>query len=66
MNLGALGKLKVLLKGVQQYIYILLEDPSSSLFACTIQYGLMISILMSCAAIIADSIVDSSMFIKYP
>lgn len=36
MNLGTLGKLKVIFKSVQQYIYILLEDPSSSLFACTI------------------------------
>ncbi|CAK71284.1 unnamed protein product (macronuclear) [Paramecium tetraurelia] len=53
------GKFKVICKGMQQYIYVLLEDPNSSAIAYVIQFLLLTSILLSCVAIIVDSLMDN-------
>ncbi|CAD8134479.1 unnamed protein product [Paramecium octaurelia] len=53
------GKFKVICKGMQQYIYVLLEDPNSSAIAYIIQFLLLTSILLSCVAIIVDSLMEN-------
>lgn len=65
MNRSIFGKCKVIYKSAQQYIYLLLEDPQSSILALIIQYLLLLNILLSCAAIITDSILDASSILHH-
>ncbi|CAD8148445.1 unnamed protein product [Paramecium pentaurelia] len=64
-NQSLFGKMKVLCKGMQQYIYILLEDPNSSLIAYCLQFLLLTSILLSCVAIIVDSLMENKSNSQY-
>ncbi|CAK55646.1 unnamed protein product (macronuclear) [Paramecium tetraurelia] len=64
-NQSFYGKMKVICKGMQQYIYILLEDPNSSLVAYCLQFLLLTSILLSCIAIIVDSLMDNNSNSQY-
>ncbi|CAD8134713.1 unnamed protein product [Paramecium pentaurelia] len=59
------GKFKVICKGMQQYIYVLLEDPNSSAIAYIIQFLLLTSILLSCVAIIVDSLMENENNYEY-
>ncbi|CAD8137020.1 unnamed protein product [Paramecium pentaurelia] len=64
-NQSFFGKMKVICKGMQQYIYILLEDPNSSLIAYCLQFLLLTSILLSCIAIIVDSLMENNSNSQY-
>ncbi|CAD8051804.1 unnamed protein product [Paramecium sonneborni] len=64
-NQSFFGKMKVICKGIQQYIYILLEDPNSSLMAYCLQFLLLTSILLSCTAIIVDSLMENKSNAEY-
>ncbi|CAD8048964.1 unnamed protein product [Paramecium sonneborni] len=64
-NQSFFGKMKVICKGIQQYIYILLEDPNSSLMAYCLQFLLLTSILLSCTAIIVDSLMENKSNVEY-